>query len=232
MFLVNLYRSLIPEKLRQYVYRYFLGEVLFWYRKTSLSLFLYNKEWRKRNKHNLTSLCGHYPFDMISVGNYSSGQLRINYFTANERLKIGCFCSIADGVKFITGGNHFTNRFLTYGVSSICPNPNDDGYTKGDICIEDDVWIATNVLILSGVTIGKGAVIAAGAVVVKDIPPYAIAGGNPAKVIKYRFSPDIIDELLKIDFNLITKKRMLDKLPLFYKTISSSEKCYVDIMQH
>lgn len=64
----------------------------------------------------------------------------------------------------------------------------------------NDVWIGANVTILDGITIGNGSVIAAGSIVVKDVPPYAIVGGNPAKVIKYRFSQDIIDELEGIHF--------------------------------
>ncbi|MCI5188989.1 MAG: antibiotic acetyltransferase, partial [Candidatus Electrothrix sp. AS4_5] len=70
--------------------------------------------------------------------------------------------------------------------------------TKGDIRVGHDVWIGTGVIILSGVVIGNGAVIGAGSVVVKDVPPYAIVGGNPAKIIRYRFSPEQIEALQHI----------------------------------
>jgi tetrahydrodipicolinate N-succinyltransferase len=73
-------------------------------------------------------------------------------------------------------------------------------YSKGDIIIKNDVWIGTNVTLIDGITIGNGAVIAAGSVVVKDVPPYAIVGGNPAKILKYRFSPEIINEIEKTGF--------------------------------
>ena len=68
--------------------------------------------------------------------------------------------------------------------------------TKGNVIIKNDVWIGMNSIILSGVTIGNGAVIAAGSVVTKDIPDYAVAAGNPARVIKYRFTQETIDLLL------------------------------------
>lgn len=71
---------------------------------------------------------------------------------------------------------------------------------KGNIIVNDDVWIGDSALILSGVEIGQGAVIAAGAVVTEDVPPYAVVGGVPAKVIKYRFRDDVIKELVKIDY--------------------------------
>ena len=71
--------------------------------------------------------------------------------------------------------------------------------SKGNISIDDDVWIGQNAIVMSGVHIGQGAVVGAGAVVTKDVPPYAIVCGVPAKVIKYRFNQNIIDEVLKVD---------------------------------
>ena len=77
--------------------------------------------------------------------------------------------------------------------------------TKGPIIVRDDVWIGSHVLILSGVEIGQGAVIGAGSVVAKSIPPYAVAVGNPARVIKYRFSPEIIEILCKrLNYQMLT----------------------------
>jgi tetrahydrodipicolinate N-succinyltransferase len=78
-----------------------------------------------------------------------------------------------------------------------------EGICKGPIVVEDDVWIGTNAVILSGVTLGRGSVVAAGAVVGKDIPPYAIVGGVPAKVIKYRFPESVVEDLMQIDFSLL-----------------------------
>lgn len=174
-------------------------------------------------------LCGNYPFGMISVGNYTYGKIDINFFTNKEKLIIGNFCSIADGVKFVTGGNHFADRLLTFPVGSIYNIGKDDGYTKGPIIVEDDVWIATNALILSGVTIGRGAIVAAGAVVVKDVPPYAIVGGNPAKILKYRFPLEIRESLMKMDFSLLTKEYIEQNIDFFYSYISVESKWFTNL---
>jgi hypothetical protein len=77
-----------------------------------------------------------------------------------------------------------------------------DGHpvSKGDIVIMNDVWIGYGCTVLSGVTIGNGSILAARSVVTKDVPPYSIVGGNPARVLKYRFNPEVIDLLLKISW--------------------------------
>ena len=84
--------------------------------------------------------------------------------------------------------------------------------TKGKTIIEDDVWIGINSLILSGIKIGQGAVIAAGSVVTKDVPPYAIVGGNPAHILKYRFNNNIINKLLNIDFDKLEYEKIIKEL--------------------
>jgi len=113
---------------------------------------------------------------------------------------IGKYCSIASGVKFLPGGEHDYKRVSTFPFSKKMEIQltKKESFSKGDITVGNDVWIGTNALILSGVNIGNGAVIAAGSVIVKDVPHYAIVGGNPAKIIKMRFSDAQIEELLKI----------------------------------
>ena len=108
------------------------------------------------------------------------------------------------------------NTFSTYPFKVMVLGEKREAWSKGPIIVEDDVWIGTRAIILSGVRIGKGAVIAAGTVVTKDIPPYAIVGGNPAKIIKFRFEQDVINELMKVDFAKIDKNFISTNIDLLY----------------
>lgn len=120
---------------------------------------------------------------------------------------IGRFCSVAPGVS-IGLGEHDTTLFSThpifYGSKHGYDIPDGIGVPRSQIppltIIGDDVWIGTNAIILRGVKIGKGAVVAANAVVVKDVPPYSIVGGVPAKTIKKRFESSIIEKLTNLDW--------------------------------
>lgn len=140
------------------------------------------------------------PFD---IGDYTYGN-PIVYFEGEGNLKIGKFCSIAfDNVKIFLGGNHRVDWATTYPFNKIAEFSEASNITghpssKGDVVIGNDVWIGMNATILSGVTIGDGAVVAAHAVVTKDVPPYAIVAGNPARVVKMRFSDDVIEKLLEL----------------------------------
>lgn len=111
---------------------------------------------------------------------------------------IGSFCSIASSVV-IQEYYHDHRRVTTYYISkNICNGDKlHDNISKGPIVIEDDVWIGSNSVVLSGVTIGRGSVVGAGSVVVKDIPPYSIAAGNPARVLRKRFDDSVIEVLEK-----------------------------------
>lgn len=119
-------------------------------------------------------------------------------------VEVGAFCSIAFNVRLVLGGNHRTDWFTTFPFGHVSkgvfPAYGGEGHptTKGDIIIGNDVWLSENVTIMSGVKIGDGAVIAHNSHVVKDVPPYSIVGGNPAKFIKYRFSQPVIDKLLEL----------------------------------
>lgn len=139
------------------------------------------------------------------VGDYSYGTPNIAYWQSGAALHIGRFCSIGLNVVVYLGGNHRTDFISTYPFSHLgsllgadhAAIPGHPG-TKGDVVIGNDVWIANSAIILSGVSIGHGAAIGCGAVVASDVPPYAIAAGNPARVVKRRFADDIVERLLAI----------------------------------
>jgi virginiamycin A acetyltransferase len=128
-----------------------------------------------------------------------------HYPFIGDRLVIGKFCAIARGVQFImNGANHKMSGFSTYpfsifknGWEKVAPKPGDLPF-KGDTVIGNDVWIGYKALLMPGVKIGNGAIIASRSVVVSDIPAYAIAGGNPAKVIRQRFSDETTTALQEI----------------------------------
>lgn len=160
-------------------------------------------KWRLNNRHNGTSMARYFDKGKTRVGRYTYGKLDISYFGEDgERIEIGSFCSIASGVRFICGGNHRMDSFSTYPFEKRCFGRN-EAICKGPITVKDDVWIGTNAIILSGITLGQGCVVAAGAVVEKDVPPYAIVGGVPARIIRYRFSEEQIENLLEVDFDAI-----------------------------
>jgi len=138
------------------------------------------------------------------IGKHTYGEPLILHWGENSKLTIGNFCSIADNVKIFLGGNHRIDWVTTYpfnALSDIWDNAKDivgHPATKGNVIIGNDVWIGYGATILSGVTISDGAVIGAEAVVTKDVSPYAIVVGNPAREIKKRFSDENIKKLLKI----------------------------------
>ena len=162
--------------------------------------------WRKNNNPNMVFPVNDFNYDLLSVGKESYGSVWALTFDNIHRLIIGNYCSISPNVYFIVSADHYTNHISTFPFKSRIVDGSLEGISKGNIQIDDDVWIGNNVTILSGVHIGQGAVVAAGAVVTSDIPPYAIVGGVPAKVIKYRFEPEMIEELLKIDYSKLTKE--------------------------
>jgi acetyltransferase-like isoleucine patch superfamily enzyme len=140
----------------------------------------------------------------MSYGKHTYGKLTVLRQSKNSKLHVGNFCSIASGVSVFLGGNHRTDWVTTFPFGhihkSIFNKFNGDGHpiTRGDVNIGNDVWIGLNVSIMSGVTIGDGSVIACNSHVVKNVEPYSLVGGNPAKLIKYRFSKEQIEKLLQI----------------------------------
>lgn len=188
--------------------------------KYYLKLRSIKQEWRKLNKHNYTNVLNIIDFDLVSVGKYTYGNLCVLSANKISKLKIGNFCSIADDVKFILNSDHNLYYASTYPFKKMILSNEDEAISKGNIIVDDDVWIGSGATIMSGVHIGQGAVIAAGAVVTKDVPPYAIVGGIPAKIIKYRFDKKIIEKLLQLDYNKLTINIIKENAELFYKEIN------------
>jgi acetyltransferase-like isoleucine patch superfamily enzyme len=120
------------------------------------------------------------------------------------RVTIGAYVSIGDGVEIFTGGNHRTDWVTTYPVRTMLnlPGADDDGHpaSRGDVRVGNDVWIGAGAVIMSGVTIGDGAVIGARAVVARDVRPYAVVVGNPAREVRRRFSDSQVDALTRISW--------------------------------
>ncbi|MCF6245057.1 MAG: CatB-related O-acetyltransferase [Sulfurovum sp.] len=119
-----------------------------------------------------------------------------------DKLIIGKYCSIGSGAVFMMAGNQghrmdWASTFPFYYQANIFKTSKNAYKKAGDTRIGNDVWIGSEAMIMAGVNIGSGAVVSARAVVVKDVAPYAVVGGNPAVVIKYRFDDETIDKLLK-----------------------------------
>ena len=136
---------------------------------------------------------------------FQKNNVLYHYPVNGDRLTIGRFCSIACGAKFLmTSANHAMKSLSTYVFPIFYEEwghgmPVTEAWDRrGDIVIGNDVWIGYEAVILSGVTIGHGAVIAARSVVTRDVPPYAIVGGVPARLIRRRFEPETIDALLEL----------------------------------
>lgn len=150
-----------------------------------------------------------YYFDMqnnpkytnYSIGRFTYGEPLVLEWGEGATLNIGSFCSIAPNVTILLGGNHRGDWVTTFPFNIIFDDFKDiSGHpaTRGNVIIGNDVWIGIDALILSGISIGDGAIIAARSVVTKDVEPYTVVGGNPARKIKTRFSDETIENLLKI----------------------------------
>lgn len=163
----------------------------------SYKIRFYLKNWRLA----VRALLGHSA--KVNVGAFSYGVPAVRWWGEDAGLTVGKFCSIAKNVSIFLGGNHRVDWITTYPFSVQPPWRSHTGkvehpVSRGDVVIGNDVWLGNGCTILSGVTIGDGAVVAANATVTKNIPPYAIAAGNPAKVVRLRFTEAEIQRLLNI----------------------------------
>lgn len=157
----------------------------------------------------------------IIAGKYTYGHDKLEVIRAEKyKIIIGNFCSIASGCLIYLNANHRKDWITTYPFGHINQNAfnsfNGHGHPtcKGDVIIGNDVWIASNVTIMSGVKIGDGSIIANNSHVVKDVEPYTIVGGNPAKYINHRFNKKLISKLLEIKWWYWEDSKINQYLPL------------------
>lgn len=154
---------------------------------------------------NPNIMVGDYTYydDFENVRNFEKN-VKYHFDFTGDKLIIGKFCMIASDVKFImNGANHLSEAlsaypFAIFGKEWAYAMKGKSYPHKGDVIVGNDVWIGYNATIMAGVKVGDGAIIAANSMVVKDVEPYSIVGGNPARLIKKRFSDETISKLLEI----------------------------------
>ena len=192
-------------------------------------------------------------FNVINLGVCSySGGINIDCFDYEKyvpQILIGNFCSLAGNIKFFLGFNHeYKNMVTAYPFDSIgimqiiCSSaginklnyfPREKRYDNHfQIIIGNDVWIGSNVTIMGGVKIGSGAIIGANSVVAKNIPPYAVAVGNPARVIKYRFDAETIKKFMAVKWWNWDIKKILDNVPIMGDTEKFLETHYKQELEY
>lgn len=178
-------------------------------------------KWAKANGHNRTQL-GRWAIglDNVTIGDYSYGEINVLTASKQPKLAIGELCSIAPNVTFVIHDNHPIDHFTTFPLRRfVLEETYDEACGNGGIVVEEDVWIGYGATILDGVHIGRGGIVAAGAVVTKDVEPYTIVGGVPAKPIKKRFSQDVIDQLLALDFSKVDMSFVQTHIEQLYRPL-------------
>lgn len=191
--------------------------------KGKIQSYINKRKWKIRNSHNQTWVGNIKNIECITVGKMSWGQINtIDYIpddTEQCKILIGNFTSIASEVFFMRGGEHRIDRVSTFLYKNCYALGREDNLKRSkDIIVGDDVWIGYGTLILPGAIIGQGAVIGAGSVVRGYVPPYSVYVGD--KVVKYRFSKEIISKMIKIDYSKVSKEFIESHLELFYQKVT------------
>lgn len=202
---------------RDFIKYSFIGQ---WLNRFRLRVFQY--KWIWNNKENETIPVVRFNPETVKVGTCSYGKLNVVSFGDKTKLIIGNYVSISEDVTFLLDVEHYTNNVSTYPFQvKILHECQFEAFSKGNLVVDDDVWIGYGATIMSGVHIGKGAVIASGAVVTKDVPPYAIVGGIPAKLITYRFPEHIKEKVGRLDFKELTRGKIVRHIEELYQPVDS-----------
>lgn len=160
--------------------------------------------------------------DPVDSTKFEENCVLFNWPEFGDRLVIGNFCAIANGVKFLMGSaNHRMGSVTTYPFAafggqwedSVPPHLSQLPH-KGNTVIANDVWLGRECVIMPGVHIGSGAIVAAHSVVTSDVPPYAVVGGNPARLIKMRFDSEMIELLQQLKWWDFKGEQLLKWLPI------------------
>lgn len=171
----------------------------------------------RRGTEPIPFMAGNRRYSRYQVGEWTYGDPAIHSWNEDAKLRIGKYCSIAVEVEILLGGEHNIRRVTTYPFSEVFAEARGiPGHpiSKGDVTIGNDVWIGRGALILSGVTIGNGAVIGANSVVSRDVSPYSVVAGNPARHVKWRFEPHVIEQLERTAWWNWPHERVVEALPL------------------
>jgi acetyltransferase-like isoleucine patch superfamily enzyme len=157
-------------------------------------------------------------FPQHEIGRHSYGDIKVRSWREGSRLRIGAFCSFAAGVEIFLGGEHRTDWVTTFPFPALWPEQakHFSGHprTRGDVVIGNDVWLGAGSILLSGICIGDGAVVGARAVVTRNVPPYAIVAGNPARIVRMRFTSHQVERLLALKWWQWDDERITQFLPL------------------
>lgn len=170
-------------------------------------MYLYRSLFAAHGKDFRFGPYGTYTFDTISVGDHVNLNQKPILLAAESKIIIGNKVMFGPEVM-VLAGDHNTSVLGAFMRDVTEKRPQDDR----DVIIEDDVWVGARAIILKGVTIGRGSIVAAGAVVPRDVPPYAIVAGVPARVVKYRWD---IDTILRHEEMLYPPQRRLSRASLF-----------------
>lgn len=191
----------------------------------SFDLLSFQKRWRKANRNNATVAMAKFPWGAVTVGEGSYGELHIlTYSDVPNQIQIGRYVSIAPNVRFLSHCNHQIDTLTVYPFRSHLFHRQDasDALSKGPIIVEDEAWIGYGCIILDGITIGKGSIVGAGSVVTRDVPPYAIVGGNPAKLIRYRLPEEVVSVLKDFDRSSLTRDIVEQNIDLLYRPLQTA----------